>query len=347
MIGGHGNNIYQYEGVSIKADFSSNIAFNNHAEQIIDQLSQHMSSLRNYPDPVATKLTAQIALLHGVDSDQVLVTNGSAEAFYLVAHYLSAECEVREVRACRTAITIPSFAEYEDSCRLHNHEISFVEFSQLADLPIDQFDSLWLASPNNPDGYRVAIADIAAMAKRGEGCKIVLDRAYNELSSDGERCGEMPENVILIESFTKLYGIPGLRLGYIVASRDVIAALTTMRPPWSVNSLSLVAGEYILSNMEALRPSCSELVGESLYLQEMVGCMEGRFRVVPSHCNFFLVEILGAENAEQLYDYLLQEHGLLIRNASNFRGLSDKYFRVAAQERSLNDKLIEALRQWR
>lgn len=350
MISGHGNNIYQYDEALIEADFSSNIAFNNHSSQILSFLSENMESLCNYPDPMAVRLTEQIATYHGVDRGCVLVTNGSAEAFYLVAHYQSLVAAGR----CRTAIATPSFSEYEDSCALFRHDISYVKLEEIDTLNLANFDSLWLASPNNPDGYRVSTADILSLATQGGDCCVVLDRAYNDLTSEREGCeglfeggegGEVPQNIILIESFTKLYGIPGLRLGYVVASPDTIASLNEMRPPWSVNSLSLVAGEYILANREALQVDLEELIGESHYLQEAIDGIDG-FDVKRSNCNFFLVEITCGRRASDLYNYLLERHGLLIRDCSNFRGLGESHIRIAAQSRCLNDKLINALRGW-
>ncbi len=342
MITGHGNNIYQCEKQQIKADFSSNIAFNNHSSQILSFLSGRMESLCNYPDPLAEKLTKMIAAHCCVDHNKVLVTNGSAEAFYMIAHYLSNAVDSK----CRTAILTPSFAEYEDSCTLYKHEITYLNLADFHSLQTLNFDSLWLASPNNPDGRRLPIADIYSLAKKNRDCKIILDRAYNSLSSEEERSGEIPENVILVESFTKLYGIPGLRLGYVVADPKIIASLSTMRPPWSVNALSLLGGEYILSNLDDLQIDVEELIGESRYLQDAVASIEG-FRLCRSNCNYFLVEITDGRSAADLYDYLLEEHGILIRNCSNFRGLEATYFRVAAQSRENNNKLIAALKQWR
>lgn len=339
MIKGHGNDIYQYDKGVVRADFSSNVAFNNRSKEILEYLGDHLDEVCNYPDPMATNLRAMVAEYHGVSADEVLITNGSAEAFYLVAHYLSLR------PSCRTAITTPSFSEYEDSCRLYNHDISFVELSDLTTTSLVEFDSVWLASPNNPDGYRVSIADILSMAHTNRECLILLDRAYNELSSGVEQCQEIPSNLVVVESFTKLYGLPGLRLGYVVASAEIISQLNAMRPPWSVNALSLVAGEYILSEGQRLRPDMQELIEESLYLQDRISRIGG-YRVLPSTCNFFLVEIEDGRSASQLHSYLLQSYGLLIRDASNFRSLDDRYFRLSAQSRCYNDELINALQQW-
>ncbi|MFI3316860.1 MAG: aminotransferase class I/II-fold pyridoxal phosphate-dependent enzyme [Rikenellaceae bacterium] len=343
MINGHGNNLYQFDIQSLEADFSSNVAFNNHSVKILDFLSGNMACLSNYPDPMATKLTAQIAAYHGVSAESVLVTNGSTEAFYLLAHHLASKAGAQ---ATRTAITTPSFAEYEDSCALFNHAIEHVSLKDFREIDPSALDSIWLASPNNPDGYRISLEDIYVVASRSASCTIVLDRAYNELSSDAQVCCHLPENVALVESFTKFYGIPGLRLGYIVASPTLIASLNCLRVPWSVNALSIMAGEYVMSNLDSLQLNINELIGESEYLQKSIESIDG-FRVERSNCNFFLVEITGGGNAKMLYNYLVENHGLLVRDCSNFNALGDNYIRIAAQSRASNQKLIAALKQWR
>ncbi|MFI3259212.1 MAG: aminotransferase class I/II-fold pyridoxal phosphate-dependent enzyme [Rikenellaceae bacterium] len=349
MIEGHGNNIYQYQRGAVEADFSSNVAFNNHSDKILSHLKERLCAIKNYPDPSATKLRTLIANDLGIEAKNILITNGSAEAFYLVAHLLSIECNKESNNRCHSAITTPSFSEYEDSCRSHNHQLSFVALQEILSTPLDDFDSLWLASPNNPDGYSVRMEDVAHLATKYPKCRIILDRAYNALSSDSEPLdGELIDHkAIIIESFTKLYGVPGIRLGYVVADATTIEKLASIRPPWSVNALSLIAGEYIMEHSEELQPSQEELIEESCYLQDQISQIEG-FTVKKSTTNFFIVEITREEgSAKELQQYLLQEHHLLIRDASNFRGLTPRHFRVAAHNREANNRLIEALKRWR
>lgn len=339
MINGHGNNIYNYTEGEVEVDFSSNIAFNNRSNRIIEHLQGSISSIKNYPDPSASVLTAKIAAHHDVKPQEVLVVNGSAEAFYLVAHLLcSADC--------RTLIYTPAFAEYEDSCRVYNHNLHFEDIENFAHSSFGDFNSVWLGAPNNPNGYHIKGEDIVEKCHQYPNCYFVVDRAYNDLSNSRESDGETPQNLILINSLTKSFGIPGIRLGYVIACEQIIEKLQSMRPPWSVNSLSLLAGEYIMDNYSSLQPDIDELLAESRFLQSKIGEIDG-FRVITSGCNFFLCEITNGRNAKQLHEYLIDNYGLLIRDASNFRDLSDKYFRVAAQCRSANEQLIEALKQWR
>ncbi len=340
MINGHGNNIYQFGESQIEVDFSSNIAFNNHSDEILAHLCDNISSLTNYPDPEAHRLRELIAERYNFEKEQVMVTNGSAEAFYLVAHLLSRS------GLSRTLITTPSFSEYEDSCSLYEHTIEYIALNELLSSDLQMYNSVWLGAPNNPDGYRISMCEIRDIASKFPSTYFIVDRAYNELSSDEEEEHNMPCNVIIINSFTKAYGIPGLRLGYLVADSEVVEKLVTMRPPWSVNALSLIAGEYIIENQSELQLSTQELIAESLFLQQEIAKIEG-FELTPSNCNFFLAKITNGKKARELQEYLVNNHKLLIRDASNFRGLSDCHIRVAAHRRTENNRLIEALRQWR
>ncbi len=339
MINGHGNNIYMYDPEAIEFDFSSNIAYNNHSRAILDHLKESVDVVCNYPDPEARRLTNMIAEHHGRKYEETLVTNGSAEAFYLVAQHFASQGKLK------AAIVTPSFAEYEDSCKAYGLQIDYITFEELTERNLSQYHTLWIGIPNNPDGAKIDCAKIAQIAQQCPNCTIIIDRAYNELCAEREENWELPNNIIIIDSFTKLYGIPGIRLGYILAPQSIIASLSTMRPPWSVNSLSLVAGEFIMQNIDALRPDIEELIDSSKYLQSQISQIDG-FRVIPSSCNFFLVEIMGQQDAPELQRYLIEEHKILIRDCSNFRGLTPKYFRLAAQTRTACDKLIKALREW-
>lgn len=339
MIDGHGNNVYHFD--QIEADFSSNVAFNNRSQLIIDHLSRNISAVSNYPDPSAVVLTGLVAENHGVEVGEVLVTNGSAEGFYLVAHLLSR----RGLRRC--TITTPSFAEYEDSCRLYGLELSFLPLNRLLNSDLSECDSLWLGAPNNPDGQRIAFADVEMLAAKFPNTIFVVDRAYNDLAYDfeDERVASVAQNIIITNSFTKSYGIPGLRLGYIIAEKVIVGELSHMRPPWSVNSMALVAGDYILNNQRLLAPNIEELIAESKYLQLSISQIDG-YRVTPSECNFFLVELCDGRSAAELCEYLVREERMLIRDCANFRGLTPQHFRVAALDREKNDRLVAALRRW-
>lgn len=337
MINGHGNNLYQYEKGAIEIDFSSNIAFNNKSDKIIEFISKNLNSIKNYPDPSAVILTEKIADFHSVLPSNVMVVNGSAEAFYLIAHLLSEP-------SCNTLIFTPSFAEYEDSCSLYNHKIDYQDIGQFYSVDLINYKSLWIGSPNNPNGFRVTSSEIIEKCLAFPNCYFVVDKAYNDLAERVEVESEMPENLILINSLTKSFGIPGIRLGYVIASSETISRLINRRQPWSVNALSLLAGEYVMDNYKELQLNKEELLRESHFMQRELSKIDG-LRVIESSCNFFLCELCGEMKVAELQLSLVEKYGILIRDASNFRGLSDRYFRVAAQPRRSCERLISALRE--
>ncbi len=346
MINGHGNNLYHFERGKIKYDFSSNIAYNNKSGLIISYLKDVLDSVKNYPDPGAISLTYKIAVRHKIKAGNVLVVNGSAEAFYLVAHLLGILAGNAGNRECNTLIFTPSFAEYEDSCKLYNHKLTFRDISLFTDTDLTRFDSLWLGTPNNPDGYRTKYHDILQKCKNSPDCRFVVDMAYNQLSDSEEETVNIAGNLILINSLTKSFGIPGLRLGYIIAAESIIDRLSQMRPPWSVNSAALMAGGYVMDNYDTLLFDKKELIEESLFLQKEISGISS-FSVTGSGCNFFLCSINDCRNASDLQKYLIEKHGILIRDASNFRGLTPRHFRIAAQTREANIHLIDALKKWK
>ncbi len=217
-----------------------------------------------------------------------------------------------------------------------------------AEVDYSLYDSVWIGTPNNPNGYRVSMSEIRELSLRYADCCFVVDRAYNELSTTAETnlVEELQPNVILIHSLTKTFGVPGIRLGYIISGKSISSELKNLRTPWSVNALSLVVGEFVMDNYSELYINTRELLDESSYLQERVGHIDG-FKVVNSQCNFFLCEICGGKTAAQLHEFLVEKYGILIRNCSNFRGLSQYHFRLAAQSREENDILIKALQEWK
>ncbi len=342
MINGHGNNLYSFEKGKIKYDFSSNIAFNNKSDDIINHLKATLNSIKNYPHPSAVNLAKKLAEFHKINEENILVVNGSAEAFYIVAHFLS----IINNLSCNSLILTPSFAEYEDSCTLYKHTLSFEEIEHFEAKDISEQNSIWLGVPNNPNGYITPDKLIEAKSKENLNCLFIIDRAYNQLSEISDNKISISKNIIYINSLTKSFGIPGIRLGYIIASKDIIAQLSQMRPPWSVNSLAIHSGEYIIDNYSQLLFNKRELLGESYFLQQEIQKLSN-FYVYPSKSNFFLCRIECASTSEELQEYLIEKHGILIRDASNFRSLSNKHFRIAAQKRDANIHLINALKEWK
>ena len=140
---------------------------------------------------------------------------------------------------------------------------------------------------------------------------------------------------------TKTYGVPGLRLGYITAHENLTKVLRRNLRPWSVSALAIEAGKYLLEHDELIcKPDLKEAQRLYFMLQQTEGIV-----VTPTRTNFMLCR-LAQHTAAELKDYLARCHGMLIRDASNFRGLTSQHFRVAAQTPAENDELAGAIQSF-
>ena len=205
----------------------------------------------------------------------------------------------------QSEIPSPTFSEYADACQL---------FPSSSDKMM-----LWLCNPNNPTGEVYAPSYIKQMVAEYD--LVVLD-------------------VIQIHSMTKTYGVPGLRLGYITAHESLTAKIRQYLRPWSVSSLALEAGKFLLQHDELIcKPDLQETKRLAMRLEELPD-----IEVTPTQTNFMLCR-MAHHTAAELKDYLAREHHMLIRDASNFLSLTPYHFRVASQTPAENDALVEAINQ--
>ncbi|MCD8266047.1 MAG: aminotransferase class I/II-fold pyridoxal phosphate-dependent enzyme, partial [Prevotellaceae bacterium] len=151
--------------------------------------------------------------------------------------------------------------------------------------------------------------------------------------------------LLLIHSFTKQFGIPGLRLGYVTGPETIVSRLKGQRMPWAVNQLAQDAGLYLLDHREDYRLPVRMLTEERRRVAGELQRIEG-FSVYPSDCHILLCRLTEGR-ASELKDWLAKRHGILIRDASNFEGLGQGHFRIAVQNPDENDLLLNALRQWK
>ncbi|ASB49599.1 pyridoxal phosphate-dependent aminotransferase [Alkalitalea saponilacus] len=337
MLYGHGNEIHQYiQG--IKADFSSNIACGGTHPAILAHIKDSINLIGNYPEPDACSLREAIARKEGVDLRQIVVTNGSTEAFYLLAQLF---------KNGKSLVFTPSFSEYEDAAKCHGHSISHQPSGKFNIQMTEQYDCVWLGNPNNPDGVVTDSDLILNFCSNHPDACLILDEAYHSLCHEYVSplsCHNVPDNLVVVRSLTKLFALPGLRLGYIIASEEICESLSEIKMPWSVNALAIEAGKFIMDKYEELKPDINALLKESSRFQKLMAEIE-MVSVSPSECNYFLVK-LHKGTAGDLKKHLVDQHGFLIRDATNFRGLTSAHFRVAALSPAQNNQLVNAIKTW-
>lgn len=336
MMYGHGNELSLYNS-EIIADFSSNVSFEPVSPRLIKYLANELSCINSYPEPDAASLIHKLAKHHQVTKENLLITNGSCEAFYLLARIFQKK---------HSLIPVPSFSEYEDACKVNNHQISFIDNKELTD-KFSEFDLVWIGNPNNPDGKTIPKEEIEHFSKASPNVYFIIDEAYAELCAGFESSISLTndhDNLIVIRSLTKTFSIPGIRIGYVMATQAIIKNLKKFIIPWNVNALAIKAGNFILDEYNFLIPDINKILNNSFQLQTRLNEIK-ILEVMQSKCNYFLVHLLKGKS-DELKEYLIKEKSVLIRDASNFKGLDKSWIRIATQKTAQNNLLYESLVEW-
>lgn len=337
----HGDDTFRYK--DIRYNFSSNIYSHADLSALQDYLHSRMSCIASYPEPSPSTLEAMIAEHEGIDADCVMAGNGATELIYLIA---------LTMRDRTFMVHQPAFAEYERASLLAGMVPCYGNVSESAsDMPQGDWASNsdpaleWICNPNNPDGSVWEKTKLLQHIDSHPRTLFAIDASYEDYTLQ-----QLPSvqqllernNVIAIHSMTKRYCIPGLRLGYVIAQPELLLSLRNRQQPWSVNSLAQRAGEYLLSNKIHVLPDMELYLEEAKRLQDAINSIEG-FKAMPSQTNFFLCTCQRM-TATCLKEKLALDHGILIRDASNFPTLTPHHFRIAAQNNEDNESLVKALK---
>lgn len=335
MIHGHGDDLYR-SGAEVKANFSTNVWYEADTEPLCRFLSERMSGIFHYPEPDAGSFRRAAAEYHGVQPANILAGNGATELFYIVAHAFAGGT---------TLLPVPSFTEYEDACNLYDHNVLFLTDTDIHSLPADA-NLMFICNPNNPDGRIWSLEDIRTLLDCYPDMVLVIDESFIHFAPGASTAIPLLSeytNLLIIRSMTKCYAIPGLRLGYMLGDEALIEFIAGFGQPWSVNALAIEAGKYLFRHGESSLPDAARLLRRQQQFSRRVAAIPG-FRPLPSQTSFFLTET--DYDSTDLKHRLLESHGILIRDASNFRGLNNHYFRVNTLTDEKNALLIDALKAY-
>ncbi len=347
------NNIYIHGGRAIDfsrrercdvgevIDFSASINPLGLSPLAIAALKEKMPLLTHYPDSECTDLREALAQKYGLKIEQILIGNGSTELIHLIPRGLGIH---------RVLIPFPTFSEYERAVRQADGKIDFLPLREERLFQIDPEEivrklsdsPLFLCNPNNPTGQLLCKRDVAFIVEKAHenGSVVVLDEAFIDYAESESLIKEIREypNLILLRSFTKFYGMPGLRVGYAVASPMLIRELNRVKPTWSVNTLALIAAYESLKDHSYVKQSLDLVSSERHFLSESLGRIP-EMTVFPSAANYLLLKSKRIDI--HLLESSLAHEKILVRNCSSFLGLSDAYIRVAVRGRAENKQLIQ------
>lgn len=350
--------IYQYNRIQ---DFSSNINFRGMPECVQSAAEKAVEWSEHYPDTECRTLRAALAKRENraaagalpvdesggwIRPEQIICGNGAAELmFALAAAY----------RPRKALLAVPSFFEYEQAltvfgCRVRHfflrEEQDFrLEESFLEELE-KEVDCVILGNPNNPTGQLIDGELLERLVRRcGEQrILLVLDESFYDFLSAKDRSRtftgvqKLPElsNLFVLRSFTKIYGMPGLRFGYgLCNDQALLEKMRAVLQPWNVSLPAQAAAERAAAEMEYAEETA--LLNDRNRRQMMRGMENAGYRVYPSNANFLLFR-----GPAGLKEFCL-ERGFLIRDCSNFPGLGEGFYRICIRSESENMALMEVL----
>ena len=301
-------------------------------------LEQTAASLHRYPDGGAHDLRRALATKWQADSDQVLVGNGSDEIISLLIKTFLAPGD----EAVMADLT---FVMYRLSV-LGGHGVPIEvplknwthDLPAMVDAVTDRTRLLFICNPNNPTGTMLSAKEIdAAIAKIPEHVVVVIDEAYYEYVRDAEypdslRYVREGRPVVVLRTFSKIYGLAGLRVGYGITTPEITGYVNRVRPPFNVNSLAQEAAKAALLDEEHVAKSRAMNEAEMNFLDE--GLRKLGFTTIPTQANFIYFDV-GLDGAA-MYDALLRE-GVIVRH---IRG---SMVRVTIGQPTENRRLLEAL----
>jgi histidinol-phosphate/aromatic aminotransferase/cobyric acid decarboxylase-like protein/adenosyl cobinamide kinase/adenosyl cobinamide phosphate guanylyltransferase len=316
------------------ADHAVNVVAGGLAPWLRDALDAALDGAAGrYPDESAA--VAALAARHGRDPEEVVPTNGAAEALWLLPAAL---------RPALAACVHPGFTEAEAALRAHGVPVARVLRDPDAAFALDPAevpeaaDLVVVGNPASPSGTLDPAAAILALRRPGR--VVVVDEAFMDIvpGRTPSLVGERLDDVIVVRSLTKVLAVPGLRVGYAVATPPLAARLRAARPPWSANALALAALEAAAGHPGELAAIAERVTTERDDLAARLGAIAG-VRTWPSMANFCLIEVDDGERVAAR----LRAQGIAVRPAASFPGLDRRHLRVTARDPVANARLAAAL----
>ncbi|MEP6786880.1 MAG: histidinol-phosphate transaminase [Acidobacteriota bacterium] len=297
-----------------------------------------------YPDPLQTELKMRLAAIKGVDSSQIFVGNGSDEAIDLLFRIF---CEPG-----RDGVIIcpPTYGMYRVSADINDvpvREVRLTDEFQL-DVPAiltginSQTKLIFICSPNNPTGNLMRRESVIEIARNFNGI-VVVDEAYIDFAAAPSLIRELENlpNLVVLQTFSKAWGMAGLRVGLAFASPQIIDLMNRVKPPYNVSGIAQRAVVDAFDARENVEQWIEAALRQRPVLAESLGNLDFVETIYPSDANFILIKMTGAND---VYRFLLEEK-VVVRNRSNVE-LCAGCLRVTIGTAAENERLIESLRKY-
>lgn len=328
-------------------DFSSNINPLGMPDSVKEAAINSISHSGRYPDINSRELTRGISKEEDVHENWIFASNGAAEAIFRIAYYLRPE---------KALVTAPAFSEYESALKSAGAQVTYYNLEEENDFKIrddilncinPEIEIVFICNPNNPTGQLInsGTAEKIIMHCKKAGAFVVVDECFLDFVENKEEYSvvklmEKYDNLIVLKAFTKIYAIPGIRLGYCMSSnKKLIEGLKASGPPWNVSAVAQSAGVAALEEREYVVRTVVYIKEQRKYLVEELNKLN--VKTYDSYANYILFKI--HDNID-LKEEMLKK-GILIRSCSNYKNLGSDYYRIAVKTAEENKLFIEALKE--
>lgn len=335
----HGGDIYRHPDV---IDFSSNVNPLGTPPQVIDAACTSISKIAGYPDIHYTQLRKALALYEKLPGERIICGNGAAELIFTL---------VLAQQPKKALLPVPTFAEYEQALRASGCEVEYFPLNGQFRLTADflevitaDYDILFLCNPNNPTGFVIAPELMKEIIKRcrEHGVFLVIDECFQDFLEDPMQysmIAELDQNdrIFILKAFTKRYAMAGIRLGYGLCSNDrLLRRMSRVTQPWNVSIPAQAAGIAALKERAYLEQARALVRQENRFLKQELAQLP--LQVFDSQANYIF--FCGPED---LYESCLKQ-GILIRDCSNYPGLTKGYYRIAVRTHQENRQLLKVIK---
>lgn len=333
-------------------DFSSNINPMGVPEEFKKLIINNIEKLSSYPNIDYIELKKDIANYIGVEERFILPTNGATEAIYLI---------LQNLKFKKVLMPVPSFSEYDNACRNFDIDVEYyftkeeedfkINIDELKEIISDgEVDSVFLCNPNNPTSQLINRNDLLNLLKfaMDEDVFILIDESFIDLIKDEEDYtmrGYIEEfsNLIIIQSFTKFFAVPGIRIGFLMGDPALLEVMFNEKMPWSINYFASLIGCILDKDSDYVKKTKTWINEEVLWFYNELKKFK-RIKVFKPNTNFILIKLEDKNLTSHELRKSLGKEGILIRDCSNFKGLNEKFIRVAIKDREKNKKLLEKLK---
>ncbi|MGG7212936.1 threonine-phosphate decarboxylase CobD [Clostridium nigeriense] len=329
-------------------DFSANINPLGINKKVKDAIINALEEVERYPDITYFNLKYGISDFEGVNYEDLVLGNGAAEVIFNL---------VRSIKPKKVLIPAPTFGEYEEAALSINSSIEYYYLKEENNWIIDEdiinhinedIDMVFICNPNNPTGILTEKEVIINIAKKALSTNTILaiDESFLDFIRDGENYSVINllkeyNNIFIIKSMTKLFAIPGIRIGYgMCENKEIIKNMELVSVPWNINILAEKATLEAIKDKEYINRTISYIQKEKNYLYKELNKFND-IKVFNPSVNFIMFKII---NNIDLKLELMKEN-IIIRSCNNYIGLDESYYRVAVRTREENDNLIMALKK--